>query len=229
MKTETLNLNTFRDDRFTKQQCDLVKLSFRGKEDNVEISALCFPKICSPLSASLDVSRYPHLQGLDFADASVVDGSQQNIDILIGSDFYFEILTGEVVRGDRGFVAVNSKFGWVVSGPTLERGKMSDMSVANLVIEKIGSQNPYPDNEHDNELSYTLRRFWDIESLGIQDEVDRTGESEFLPDVRFEETEGCYEIQLPWKNNCTPKSDGYMMCSRHLFQLHSRLKKDEPL
>jgi len=75
LKTETLNLNTFGNDRFTKQRCDLVKLSLRGKEDDVEISALCFPKICSPLSTSLDLSRYPHLQGLDFADASVVDGS----------------------------------------------------------------------------------------------------------------------------------------------------------
>ena len=116
-----------------------------------------------------------------------------------------------------------------MSGPTLEKREMSVMSVTNLVIEKIGSQNPHPDNENNNELSCALRRFWDIESLGIQDEVDRTKESEFLPDTRFEETEGRYEIQLPWKNNCTPKSDGCMMCSRRLFQLHSRLKKTEPL
>ena len=54
-------------------------------------------------------------------------------------------------------------------------------------------------------------------------------ESEFLPDIRFKEIEGRYEIQLPWKNNCTPKSDGYMMCSKRLFQLHSRQKKDESL
>ena len=205
MKTETLNLNTFGDDRFTKQQCDLVELSLHGKEDNVESSALCFSKICSPLSASLDVSRYPHLQGLDFADAGIVDGSQPNIDILIGSDFYFEVLTGEVVRGDSGPVAVNRKFGWVVSGPTLERGEKSDTSMANLVIEKIGSQNPYPDNENDSELSRALRKCWDIESLGIQDEVDRTSDSEFLSDIRFEETEGRYEIQLPWKKQLCSK------------------------
>lgn len=111
LKTETLNLNTFGDDHFMKEQCDLVTLSLRGKEDDAEISALCFPKICSPLSASVDVSRYPHLQGLDFTDASVVDGSQPNIDILIGSHFYFEILTDEVVHGDSGPVAVDSKFG----------------------------------------------------------------------------------------------------------------------
>ena len=35
LKTETLNLNTFGDERFTKQLCDLVKLSLRGKEEDV--------------------------------------------------------------------------------------------------------------------------------------------------------------------------------------------------
>lgn len=139
-------------------------------------STLCFPKICSPLSTNLDASRYPHLQGLDFADANIVDGSQPTIDILIGSDYYFEILTGEKVRGDSGPVAVNSKFGWVVSGPTQERRDDLDMSVANLVIEKIGPQNSDIDNENDTELSHALRRFWDIESLGIKDEVDTTRE-----------------------------------------------------
>lgn len=66
-----------------------------------------------------------------------------------------------------------------MSGPTFEKGEMSDMSMTNLVIEKIGSQIPYPDNENDNELSCALRRFWDIESLS-------TKESEFLSDTRFE-------------------------------------------
>lgn len=60
-----------------------------------------------------------------------------------------------------------------MSGPALERG---EMSMATLAIEKIGSQNPYPDNENDSELSRALRRFWDMESLGINDEVDHMRE-----------------------------------------------------
>ena len=63
-KTETLSLNTFGDERFTKQRCDLVKLTLQGKNKDIEISALCFRKICSPLPTTLDLTRYPHLQGL---------------------------------------------------------------------------------------------------------------------------------------------------------------------
>lgn len=87
------------------------------------------------------------------------------------------------------------------------------MSVANLVIKRIGPQNSDIDNEHDTELSHALRRFWDIELLGIKDEVDTTREREFLRDIQFKEAEGRNEVQLPWKDNCIPKSDGCMMCS----------------
>lgn len=126
MKTETLNLNTFGNNRYTKQQCDIITLSLCGKED-VRISALCFLKIFSPLATNLDISRYPHLQGLDFADVNIVDGSCPAINILIVSEYYFEILTGEIVRGDSGLVAVNSKFGWVESGPMQDRRENLDI------------------------------------------------------------------------------------------------------
>ena len=96
-KTETLNLNTFGDERFTKQRCDLVKLSLQGMNEDIEISALCFQKICSPLPTTLDVTRYPHLQGLQLADINIADGNHPNIDILIGSDYYYDIVTGEII------------------------------------------------------------------------------------------------------------------------------------
>ena len=41
-----------------------------------------------------------------------------NIDVLIGSDYYWNIITGEVARGDDKLVVVSSKFGWLVSRRT---------------------------------------------------------------------------------------------------------------
>ena len=101
-KTETLSLNTFGDERFTKQRCDLVKLTLQGKNEDIKISALCFPKICSPLPTTLDLTRYPHLQGVQLADVNVAEGNHSNIDILIGSDYYFDVVTGEIIRGVSG-------------------------------------------------------------------------------------------------------------------------------
>ena len=42
--------------------------------------------------------------------------SRDNIDMLIGSDFYWDIITGEVARGDDKLVALSK---WLVSGPTI--------------------------------------------------------------------------------------------------------------
>ena len=43
--------------------------------------------------------------------------TNSDIDILIGSDYYFDFILGNIVRGDGGLVAVESEFGWLVSGP----------------------------------------------------------------------------------------------------------------
>jgi hypothetical protein len=80
---------------------------------NRKITALCFPNLCSPLTTTIDLSLYPHLQYLQLSDLNILEGRQSDssIDILIGADYYFDILTGEMVRGESGPVAVNSDFG----------------------------------------------------------------------------------------------------------------------
>ena len=76
------------------------------------------PHICEPLTyqpVSICQGNFNHLVGLNLADPS--DGSSSSeIDILIGSDQYWELVTGETRRGDFGPVAINTKMGWVLSG-----------------------------------------------------------------------------------------------------------------
>ena len=39
------------------------------------------------------------------------------IDILLGADYYYEVVTGEIIKGDTDPTAVASKFGWLLTGP----------------------------------------------------------------------------------------------------------------
>ena len=55
---------------------------------------------------------------MQLADSSLVNDIPTNIDILIGSDHYFDVVTDEICRGDKGPVPINTIFGWVISGPT---------------------------------------------------------------------------------------------------------------
>ena len=229
---EVLNLNTFGNDRFVKQKCNRVRLQLQGKSKDIEISALCYPKICSPLLTTIDLERYPHLQGLDIADENLIDQSTDfasNIDVLIGSDHYYDVVTGDVQRGDGGPVAVNSEFGWMVSGSAYAKTAQDDGTLTQLIVQKpdsaVLSESLRPG---DDELTNALRRFWDTESLGIL-EPESVQEMEFLRDPKFNGSQGRYQVSLPWKEDCVPSSNGYFPCLTRLRQLHSRLKSDREL
>ena len=116
MKKEMLHLNTFREKTFRKQKCDVLTLPLEDvNEETSRVCVLSFPTICSPIPSRVDANNYPHLHGLKLADYS---DSEDSIDVLIGSDYYWDFVTSEIVRGDFGPTAVNSKFGWLLSGPT---------------------------------------------------------------------------------------------------------------
>ena len=113
---EMLHLNTFGEKTFRKQKWDVLTLFLQdANEETSRVCVLSFPTICSPLPSRVDANNYPHLHGLKLADYS---DSEDSIDVLIGSDYCWDFVTSEIVRGDFGPTAVNSKFGWLLSGPT---------------------------------------------------------------------------------------------------------------
>ena len=100
-----------------------------------------------------------HLATLDLADYADGDTSLE-VDMLIGSDYYWHLVTGGVSRGTHGPVAVHTKLGWVLSGPA--SSAELTQSATNLVtthVLRIDAQPP--------ELGEQLQAFWDLESLGI--------------------------------------------------------------
>ena len=173
--------------------------------------------------------------GLDLADSSLVQTNNQNdgvIDILIGS--HYDIVMGEIVRGESGPVAINSKFGWVLSGRSTSASQGNNATLSHLVIqcEDPASYILPASVNQDDSLSDSLQRFWDTESIGINSDIVNKCESlskEFLPKVHFDEEEGRYKVHLPWKQDCFLKATGFGMCVNRSCQVHSRLRKDDTL
>ena len=228
MSTETLHLNTFGENAYRKQKCQDVTLPLRSSKDEyVEISALNFPVICSPLPKRIDATKYPHLADLDLADSSAID--QDSIDILIGSDYYWDIVTGESIRGEFGPTAINSKFGWLLSGPTDEQHVHENSNVVwNLIISGEPLLNEA--NEVD-EITNMLKLFWETESIGITDDIESATplpiEAKRKEEISFDGRH--YEVALPWKEDCFPRTNNYRMCEIRLRSLHFKLKKDPDL
>ena len=165
LRFEKLHLNTFGTQSYKTQACAVVRLYLRGCHDGetVAISALTSPVICSPLPSAVKVDRYTHLSDLRLADECGTP--KKEIDVLIGSNCYWSLVTGEVVKTEEGPVAVQSKLGWLLSGP-IDYGEAHQVSHSNVAILGVPA-NAY--DPGDDALFKTLRDFWEVESLGIVD------------------------------------------------------------
>lgn len=120
-------------------------------------------KICEPLHSQLIdvcISKNPHLDGLELADWADED-SKLEVDILIGSDHYWDIVTGAVAKNEGGPTTIHTKLGWVLSGPIT--AKSPNQYSTNLVTTHVLHTDTQPDL-----LNIQLKAFWELESLGIQ-------------------------------------------------------------
>jgi len=164
VKSENLRINTFGDANYQKQKCTVVKLCLQTRShEELELFALNYPVICSPLPSKINVADYVHLEGLDFADDF---DNTESIDVLIGSDYYWDFVAGDSIKGEHGPTAVDSKFGWLLSGPTYDLSS-SNVVASNLIIS--GECNSIFGGQ-DDKLVESLKKFWESESTGILDD-----------------------------------------------------------
>jgi hypothetical protein len=164
-------------------------------------------------------SQYDHLASLKLADeTSGIEAA--TIEILVGSDQYWQLVTGEVVKGKSGPTAMNTKLGWVLSGP-IERSTVSREPVTNLACTHVFkcAANPLIDGAGlDNEI----KKFWELEALGIQPDEASVYE-EFTNTISRKD--GRYEVQLPWKHSHPVLPDNYKASLQRFQSLYNRLKQ----
>ena len=167
------------------------------------------------------VQNHPHLLALDLADTSDVEASLP-VDLLVGSDYYWELVTGNTCRGDSGPIAIHTKVSWVLSGPSTSASSMQNavnLSVTHVLHKGSISESCFA-------LDEQLRKFWDLEALGINssDTVDTSVLSEFKEKIQFKE--GRYEVALPWKHQHQSLPNNYELCHQCLQGLIRRLHRD---
>ena len=221
-RKQTMSVMTFSSSEQKTQSCDVVRVSLATRDGRgQELELFTVPLICQPLTAQpidLCATKYKHLVDLDLADASNNEEVSLEIDLLIGSDCYWTLVTGEIRRGEAGPVAIHTRLGWVLSGvaPALRETDTSHSFLTTHVLRVDASQ--YTEN-----LDEVLQSFWKLESLGIEDSADPVLD-EFTQTVRF--SEGRYEVALPWKDSHPPLPDNFDLSSQRLHSLLRRLKQD---
>lgn len=213
---QSLSIAAFGARRGTQRSYEMVRIVVKGRSGHQqELELFVVPHICDPLMAqSVDVnsSECAHLSQLDLAD-TMDSRTPMDVDVLIGSDVYWSLVTGEIVRGKCGPVAINTKLGWVLSGPTEPVGSVSLLITHALHMNTIEADGP----------DAVLRSFWELESLGIKGEDDATYDY-FTNNVQFKNDR--YEVALPWRDYHEPLPDNYNLSLSRLRGLLQRLKQN---
>ncbi|KRX45973.1 hypothetical protein T05_9189 [Trichinella murrelli] len=181
--------------------------------EGIELTALSLPNLCDDLVATptpwFCKDKIPSLPSNEITPGRV------QIDIIIGLDAYFQVL-GQGVRrgGPNDPVAIETIFGWIVCGPTTRQAV--DREETTLLAQT------------EDRLSRLLRRFWEVEALGI---LPATEDAKSEPALtRFEESVSFdgqrYSVGLLWKPGASPLPNNLEMAKRRLRSLRHRLARD---
>ena len=103
-----------------------VKARKATRVDLFVVPHICEPITYQPLPEC--VKLFPHLADLELADDQI--GDSREVDILIGADFYWCFVTGEIRRGEKGPVAIHTTLGWILSGPAGASDDMQGISMS---------------------------------------------------------------------------------------------------
>ena len=89
-----------------------------------------------------------------------MDHNLDTIDVLIGSDHYWDIVTEGITKGTDGPVAISSN--WVLSRP-------SESMEGGYTVSNLGREVDNGSTQDDAILIQDLCRFWETEAIGIAD------------------------------------------------------------
>ncbi len=175
------------------------------------------PTIATPLQFQhrRNIGNLPHLKGLKLAHP--VQEGNFNIDLLIGADSYWDIVQDKIIRGEMGPTAVQSKLGYLLSGPT--GIKHTYANVTNVFHVSTRAE------ESD------LECFWTVESLGIAQENPPA--KNFLSDYQSTsitcDSDGSYIAGFPWKDDHPALPNNLKICEKRTRATARRLHHNPDL
>ena len=203
-----------------------IKLGLQAKNSDsqkttsiIKVETLTIHKVCNKLRpVNIDTSKYLHLKDIKSADS--YPRSPTEIDILVGTDFYYSIVDGKCHKGLEPDmpVAEITNLGWILCGPI--QNNVDHQATVMLSTVSV------------NEVTFSFRNVWELEHMGIEDDKQAKWSSEdefavqqFNESLKFV----CerYEVALPWRKDHPELKNNYNQAFKRLLSVENQLKKNE--
>lgn len=131
-------------------------VSFRNRphfssKPEFSMTAHILPKLTSSIpSIKIEKRSWHHLKGLQLADKNFT--SPNSIDIILGADFYGQIIESGFVKGDTNSpIAQKTKLGWIISGSVGSRVNFNEVQEYHVSLNR--------------KLHDLISRFWEFEEI----------------------------------------------------------------
>ena len=174
---EEIKLVTFMSDRPQTVKTTQTKLSIiLNNGQHLDISANIVPVISGTVQRKV-LKLFPsknldHLvRSLEMADTIPLETESSAVKLLIGSDYYLDIILSQKIEVQPGLYLLASKFGWILTGRTSEAD--SPINESNMLILTYGTNatktNVFTGLDDATASKPDLEDFWNTESIGVYD------------------------------------------------------------
>lgn len=219
---ERLRIKGFGSKTTCVQSYQVVRLQLRDTNHaggDIKVNALVVPFISNSIP-TLDGSKTDKISRNRNLSMTGLKGTQtlKSLGLLIGSDHYWQIVTGKCDRINENLVAVETIFGWCLHGKSNAQADTQEPLV--LCV----------DSETCESIDQGLRRFWEIESLGIYDEEkdDNNAAAEIFNRTLVKE-ENFYKVGLLWNGKEFKLKNNHLLAKKRLTNLVSKLRRQPKL
>ena len=199
----------------------------RGKQgDGHYLKGFSVPVICAPLNnCRIDFGKMT-IEGVNLRnflpEDEEIDGE---IDVLIGADFYWSLISEEIIRLEENLVLIRSKLGYMLSGPmNVESSHVNCvhvMKVSSALNEQFSGKDFSAEK-----LDQQVERFWDLDAIGILNDEKSVYE---LNSEKIEFIDERYQVELPVKDDHPLIQDNFSCCVKRLAILKNNLTKKSSL
>ena len=157
-----------------------------------------------------------------------------SVELLIGNDYYLDIILPQKIEVQAGLYMLGSKLGWILSGRTAEI--TIDTTEASMLILTYGAEvqtetSMFTEVDKSLPLKPNFEEFWRLESIGITDSPVESDNS--VAFNKFNETlgyeNGRYTVTWPWKNEKPNLPENRTLAVGRLKSLVRRMKDNPDL
>ncbi|XP_053395800.1 uncharacterized protein LOC128555967 [Mercenaria mercenaria] len=207
---QELKLVTFGSENTKVIKTKSAKISIKLNNGSyMKITANVVPTISgtiqrNPVKQLLTKQMENLVNSVEMADTIPSVKEYSTVEVLIGNDYYLDIVLLQIIEIEPDLYLLGSKLGWILTGRTSEVEK--GMDTVNMLVLTYG-------NDVTNHSVFTsidsaittkpnLEDFWNIESIGITDNVQNSNDEiamkKFKETIKFED--GRYHVTWPWRD-----------------------------